>query len=223
MRQDYPSSNADRNPNNQWPPQASSEQPVLLAQDDEQFIRVALAQDARLGMELLYRRYFKPLCSHAVKFVGSKAVAEDIVSELFCQFYANQTFADIKVSYRFYLFRSVRNRAYNYLRWELKRKADLNEVNDWAAAAEYQPDSMSEYEELYQDFDQAVGSLPTNRRRIYLMRRFEDMKYQEIADTLKLSVRTVEVQIYRANQHIRALLKDKWLLPILALLTKIIS
>jgi DNA-directed RNA polymerase specialized sigma24 family protein len=44
------------------------------------------------------------------------------------------------------------------------------------------------------------------------MRKFEGKKYQEIADELHLSVKTIDVQLHRANQFIRALLRDKWLI-----------
>lgn len=187
--------------------------------DDELFIRKTLETNLRLGVELLYKRYYQPMCTHAVKFVGSREIAEDLVSEIFFQFYANQTFLEIDSSYRLYLFRTVRNRAYNYLRWDLSRKADLGEASQKPILDEQQPDQISQFEELYHDVEEAVNKLPIERRRIYLMQKFEGKKYREIADELNLSVKTVDVQLTRANQYIRNLLKDKWLLSLFAFLT----
>ncbi|MFN8349651.1 MAG: RNA polymerase sigma-70 factor [Spirosomataceae bacterium] len=184
--------------------------------DDELFIRKTLEANLRLGVELLYKRYYQPMCTHAVKFVGSRETAEDLVSEIFFQFYTNRTFQEITTSYRLYLFRTVRNRSYNYLRWDLSRKADLLEASQQPSLHEQQPDQLSEFEELYHDVEEAVNKLPIERRRIYLMRKFEGKKYQEIADELNLSVKTVDVQLNRANQYIRNLLKDKWLLSLIA-------
>ncbi len=183
--------------------------------DDELFIRKNLEADPRLGLELLYKRYYQPLCTHAVKFVGSREVAEDLVSEIFFDFYIQNKFLEITTSYRLYLFRTVRNRAYNYLRWDLSRKAELTEVAQKPILKEQQPDQISQYEELYHDVEEAVNRLPVERRRIYLMRKFDGMKYQEIADELNLSVKTVDVQLNRANQFVRALLREKWLLNLL--------
>ncbi|WP_428668184.1 RNA polymerase sigma-70 factor [Runella sp.] len=180
--------------------------------DDELFIRKTLETNLRLGVELLYKRYYQPMCTHAVKFVGSREIAEDLVSEIFFQFYTNQTFSEIDSSYRLYLFRTVRNRAYNYLRWDLSRKADLTEACQKPILDEQQPDQISQFEELYHDLEEAVNKLPIERRRIYLMQKFEGKKYREIAVELNLSVKTVDVQLNRANQYIRNLLKDKWLL-----------
>jgi RNA polymerase sigma-70 factor (ECF subfamily) len=51
--------------------------------DNDLLIRKVFESNAWLGCELLYRRYYQPLCSHAVRYVYSKAVAEDIVAEVF--------------------------------------------------------------------------------------------------------------------------------------------
>jgi RNA polymerase sigma-70 factor (family 1) len=183
--------------------------------DDELYIHQALENNALLGFELLYKRYYQPMCSHVVKYVGSKEVAEDIVSDVFFQLYSHKTFLEIKTSYRLYLLKTVRNRAYNYLRWDLSRKADLNEASQKPALEEQQPDQISHFEELYKDVEEAVNKLPIERRKIYLMQKFEGKKYQEIANELNLSVKTVDVQLTRANKFIRDLLKQKWIISII--------
>jgi RNA polymerase sigma-70 factor (family 1) len=183
--------------------------------DDEVFIRKTMDSHPILGVELLYRRYFQPLCSHAVRYVGARAVAEDLVSEVFCQFYSGQVFQTISTSYRVYLYRTVRNRAFNYLKRELRRAESLEVAREVSLPEEQQPDTISQYEELYQDVDRAINTLPVERRRIFILRRFEGKRYQEIAAELGLSVKTVEVQIYRANRQILALLRAKWLPAVL--------
>lgn len=190
---------------------------------DELFIRNTLLENHRLGVELLYKRYYQPLCTHAIKFVQSREVAEDLVSEIFLHFYTRKIFLDITTSYRLYLFRTVRNRAYNYLRWDLGRKADLTEASQKSITDEQQPDQISQYEELYHDLEEAVNRLPMDRRRIYLMRKFEGKKYQEIADELDLSIKTVDVQLNRANQFVRSALKGKWLLIVAGIAQRFIE
>ncbi|MBC8152597.1 MAG: RNA polymerase sigma-70 factor [Bacteroidetes bacterium] len=192
----------------------------LAAPDNELFIRRAFEQDARLGCELLFRRYYDALCSHAVRFVSSKAIAEDLVAEIFCQFYAGQVFQTITISYRAYLYKTVRHRSYNYLRQMFRRDTGLEEAQYQGMTDAQQPDAITHYEELYQDVERAIQTLPVQRRRIYLMHRFDGKKYTEIADELGLSPRTVEVQIRRASHHLRDLLRDKWLVVILWSITR---
>ncbi|MCU0341679.1 MAG: RNA polymerase sigma-70 factor [Spirosomaceae bacterium] len=184
----------------------------IIAWDDEHQVRQSFKTNPQEGIAQLYQRYYQPLCTHAVKFVSSREVAEDIVSDIFFQLYAKQIYTDITTSFRLYLFSAVRNRAYNYLRWDLGRKADLGEIAQKPQLNDQQPDHISEFEELYHDVQDAINKLPVERRKIYLMRKFEGKKYQEIADELHLSVKTIDVQLHRANQFIRALLKDKWLI-----------
>jgi RNA polymerase sigma-70 factor (family 1) len=218
MEQSYPNRNANGNEARYPKRSLALTTPALdppVATDDEYFIRKNLEENPRLGVELLYKRYYQPMCTHAVKFVGSREVAEDLVSEIFFDFFSQNKFLEITTSYRLYLFRTVRNRAYNYLRWEMSRKAELGEVAQKPILNEQQPDQISQYEELYHDVEEAVNRLPLERRRIYLMRKFDGMKYQEIADELHLSVKTVDVQLNRANQFVRGLLREKWLLNLL--------
>ncbi|WP_373513855.1 RNA polymerase sigma-70 factor [Persicitalea sp.] len=182
-----------------------------LVESDEIFLKRAIDACPDKGIELLYRRYFQPLCSHAIKYVGSKTVAEDLVSEVFYEFYRNASYTHITTSYRFYLFRAVRNRAFNHVQGNLRKAEILADLYDTNASHSESPEAISQFEELYQDVQNAVNSLPISRRRIYMMNRFEGKKYQEIATELDISVKTVEVQLYRANKFIRTLLRSKWL------------
>jgi RNA polymerase sigma-70 factor (ECF subfamily) len=180
--------------------------------DAEYFIRKAFEADARQGCELLFRYYYQPLCSHAVRFLYSKTIAEDLVSEIFYQFYLKGTFKEISTSFRAYLYKAVRNRAYNYLRWESRQLTDLAAVQSMPETTSGQPDSVTQYEELYHDVENAINSLPPQCRKIYLMHRFENKKYHEIASELQLAPKTIEVQIRKASQTLRNILKNKWAL-----------
>jgi RNA polymerase sigma-70 factor (ECF subfamily) len=97
----------------------------------------------------------------------------------------------------------------------LSRKADLNEASQKSILEDQHPDQISHFEELYQDVEDAISKLPIERRKIYLMQKFEGKKYQEIANELNLSVKTVDVQLTRANKFIRDLLKQKWIISII--------
>lgn len=186
--------------------------------DNELFIRQAFKKDPKLGCELLYRHYYQALCSHATRFVYSMSIAEDIVSDIFCQFYQRGTFKEISTSYRAFLYKSVRNKAYNYLRLEAKRSVEIEHTYERnAESACQQPDSVIEYEELCQRVECVINSLPAKCRKIYLMHRFEDKKYSEIAEALQLSPRTVEVQIRKASKLLREALSKNWVFLVMLL------
>ncbi len=182
--------------------------------DVEFFIRQAFQNDPQLGCELLYRSYFQPLCSHAVRFLYSKSIAEDLVSDIFYQFYLKETYREITTSYRGYLYKTVRHRAYNYLQRESKRMTGLDIAENFSDEVSGQPDSITQYEELYQDIEKVISNLPNQQRKIYLLYRFEGKKYAEIAEQLQLSLRTIEVQIRKANHTIRDILKMKGIIMV---------
>lgn len=55
-------------------------------EDPELFLQKVFERNPREGMDILFRTYYGPLCSHAVRFVYSKQIAEDLVSEVFFSF-----------------------------------------------------------------------------------------------------------------------------------------
>jgi RNA polymerase sigma-70 factor (family 1) len=180
--------------------------------DTELFLRNTFQQDVERGISLLFRQYYAMLCSHAVRYVSSKAIAEDIVSDIFYEFQAESRYQTITSSYKAYLFTAVRNRAFDHVRAEMRHTTSLDNAELIPAHITQSPDSITQYEELYHDVENAINAMPLKRRQIYVMHRFEGKKYQEIATELNLSLRTIEAHIFQAMRQIRNTLKDKWLL-----------
>lgn len=120
---------------------------VFLA--DEIFIKQAFNQSPEKGCELLFRRYHRALCSHAVRYVYSKDIAEDIVSDVFAKFWTKKAYNSINSSYRFYLFRCVRNEAYSYLRSEFQGLDSIDYTEQKASSDSLRPDNITQYEESF--------------------------------------------------------------------------
>ena len=196
----------------------SAESSATATYDHELFIRKAFEQDARQGCEQLFRLYFAPLCSHAVRFVYNRQVAEDLVADLFYHFYADRQYERVTGSYRAYLYQAVRNRAFNFIRWELGRQGtdepDVNEPDQESG----QPDQLLLQDELYQTLERAVQELSPQRQRIFIMSRFDGKSYKEIAGELALSPKTVENHLLRALSSVRAALRRSNLLGLIVIL-----
>jgi len=179
--------------------------------DTELFLRKTFEQDINAGISLLFRQYYAMLCSHAVRYVSSKAIAEDIVSDIFYEFQVNKRYLTTTSTFRAYLFTMVRNRAFDYVRTERQHTTSLDKADSIPAHITHNPDSITQYEELYHDVQNAINAMPLKRRQIYVMHRFEGKKSQEIADELNLSLRTIEAHMYQAMRQIQSILKAKWL------------
>ncbi len=176
--------------------------------NDESLIRQAFKISPERGCELLFRRYHRALCSHAIRFVYSKELAEDIVSEVFCKFWRTQAYTGVTTSFRFYLFRSVRNTAYTYLRLEFQSSISLEAAFSLESPNDLRPDYITQYEETSHRLKVLVEALPPQCRKVFLKSRFEGKRYQEIADEMGLSIKTVEVHLVKALSLIRKGLKD---------------
>ncbi|WP_157618677.1 RNA polymerase sigma-70 factor [Spirosoma spitsbergense] len=197
---------------NTMPQTDTYQQDETVANDTELFIRRVFDTDAQKGCELLFRLYYKPMCSHAVRFVYSKEVAEDLVSDVFYTFWNTKAFLSVNRSFRAFLFRSVRNRAYNYLANEFKKNTPLESVEQQEMSPANGPESMMRFNELFQKVDELVAALPPQCRNAFILNRFEGKRAKEIAEEMQLSVRTVEVHIAKALAVLRDGLKNQWLL-----------
>ncbi|WP_234734949.1 RNA polymerase sigma-70 factor [Tellurirhabdus bombi] len=198
--------------------QASSEtEPVEI--DREFFIRQAFERDARQACELLFRLYYAPLCSHAVRFVHNRQVAEDLVADVFYSLLAQELYRHITTSFRAYLFRAVRNRAYNYIRWELGRQEAIPDGVDRPDTDTAQPDRLMQQDELQLAVEEAVRQLSPQQQRVFVLSRFEGKKYKEIADELSLTPKTVENHLLRALAALRNMLVQKHILLLGAITT----
>ena len=169
--------------------------------DDEAMLRNAFKNNPEEGFELVFRRYHKPLCSHAVRFVYSKEIAEDIVSDVFINFWKNNNYQNVRISYRAYLYQALRNTIYNYLKSEYGKKTnsflsinkEINEVKE-----ENTPQKMLLFDELSIKIKETVNAFPPQCQRVFILSRYEGKKNREIAEELNIKLKTVEAHIMKA-------------------------
>jgi len=173
--------------------------------DSEVFIRQAFKNNPNKGYEVLFRKYYTALCSHAVRFVYSKETAEDIVGDVFMVLWKNKVHEQIKTSFRAYLYVAVRNRAINYLQWEFKKDTDIDAIpeNNLNQVLEDTPQTILQYDELFQKIEMGIKALPPQCQNVFLMSRFENRKNREIASELGIGLKTVEAHMMKALAQMR--------------------
>lgn len=178
--------------------------PTAKVLDNEYIIRVAFIESTSKGFEALFRLYYQALYSHALRFVYTKEKAEDIVCDVFHDFWKSNSFILQQGTYRAYLYAAVRNRAYTYVRYELKQEKNMTSPETSEALPETNnPESIIEYDELHQRIDRVIQELPTQCQRVFLLSRFEGKKNKEIASELDLSLKTVEAHMAKALGQLR--------------------
>jgi len=175
--------------------------------EKELFINKQFQTDAVQGCSLLFRKYYAPLCNHAVRYLYSKELAEDLVSEVFHEFWKNKIYERISFSYKAYLFRIVRNRVISYLRSQNKEYLSIED--NLIILNTQSPEEIMLYDELHCQIQQLVDELPPQCKKVFLMSRFESKSIKEIAKLLSLSPRTIETHISKALSLIRKTMEIK--------------
>jgi RNA polymerase sigma-70 factor (ECF subfamily) len=161
------------------------------------------------SLELLFRRLYPRLCAFANKFLNNMEDSEDIVQEVFYKIWKNRAQLDETQSFATYLFSAVRNSALNLLDHK-KHESKYAEIMAFLYLGQRQEDGIETLvaRDLEHDFSKALEHLPHECRKIFELSRFEGLKYQQIAERLNISIKTVETQMSRALFKIRFELKD---------------
>ena len=169
---------------------------------DEEKEWPAEEQDAFL--EALFHTYYKMLCRFSFRIVHDKDKAEDVVQTCFINLWQKRESTTIQSSFKSYLYRSVYNRSINeYTRSKNIVNEDLSVLSDMHHSASDDPDLILQAKETQQKIDHAIQSMPDGCRTVFLLSREEQLSYKEIAETLNISVKTVENQIGKALRILR--------------------
>ena len=159
------------------------------------------------GFEKLFRSEFTGLVHFGIRYVKDYETARGIVQDAFIGLWEKRATIDPGKSVTSYLSTTVRNKCLNHLRDTKKFSNGLLEIENLKADTGYEQPLRIMETELKQTIGHAIAELPEKCRQIFELSRFRNMKYQEIADHLGLSVKTVEAQMSKALQHMRNRLK----------------
>jgi RNA polymerase sigma-70 factor (ECF subfamily) len=153
--------------------------------------------------EQLFREFFPPLCHFAKKFIGDLDAAKDLVHEVFINLWEKRDELDTDKPLKSYLYTAVHNRSLNYLRDHRRFvRQDLPAGTPQLMELIESKDHL-EQEELMSEIRESLASLPEKCREIFLLNRFDGLKYREIAEELDISIKTVETQMSRAMKRMR--------------------
>lgn len=167
------------------------------------FARIAAGD--QLAFERLFREHYRPLCAFARQYLKDGEKAEDLVQDLFFRLWQDRGNVSVTTSVKSYLFASVRNRCLNALAVTARMRPFDEETDDRS-----QEETVSEEERTLRlaRVQAAIEALPEERGRIFKLSRYEGLKYQEIAERMGISPKTVENQMGRALKTLREDLKD---------------
>lgn len=178
----------------------------------------AIREGDQTAFEMIFKEYYQALCRYANSFLNDREEAEEVVQGSFIGIWEKRSALYITTSLKAYLYQAIRNRCLNVIKHEKVKQQH----------AEHQLVMMPNHDEattntvlsneLEKKIYLAMQALPEQCRLVFKLSRFEELKYQEIADQLNISVKTVENQIGKALKIMREQLREY--LPIILLLFK---
>lgn len=146
---------------------------------------------------ILYERYKKSLLNFFLYRQSDRENARDLTQQVFLRMLRYRHTYREGASFRTWVLEIARNVFFDYLK-QNPTHSDLADVPDMG-------ESYDETEEQHQYLYHALARLPDQYREVLLLSRFQNMSYEEIGQTLGLSVPNVKVRVFRAMQKLRDL------------------
>lgn len=151
--------------------------------------------------ETIFREHYNTLANYALSILKNEHDAEDVVQEVFIRVWQNTPNVIESPQVKFYLLTAVRNGCISHIRKQSgKNFVQPEEVHLHRTA---DADEKKEPEDLMALAEQALALLPPQCQHIFRLSRFGKLTYQQIADELGLSVKTVENQMGKALKMMR--------------------
>lgn len=176
----------------------------------------AIRQGDEAAFERTFRQYYDRLCNYANSLLKEADEAEEVVQTVFLTIWEKRGDLEITLSLKSYLYRAVHNHCLNRFKHAAVREVHRDYTENFLAQSYESVTEVIHANELEQRIEAAVSSLPEQCQIAFRMSRFEELKYQEIADQLDISIKTVENQIGKALKILRSALADY--LPVLLLI-----
>lgn len=169
-----------------------------------------------ISFNQLYKEYQKRFVRFANAYIRDLTAAEDITVEAMMYYWENRQSLSEDYNVPAYILTIIKNKCLNYLRHQQIREEYSNKVKDYyewelntriatLQACEPYELFISEIQELVQ---QALADMPERTRTIFMLNRYENKSYKEIADIMHITPKGVDFHISKALKILQTHLKD---------------
>lgn len=182
---------------------AYNHEPELLTraapQHHDKDLLLKVAEGDEHAFRCLFIMHHQQLGVHIHRITNSMELAEEVVQDVFLKIWmARETLAQVE-DFKAYLFVISKNHALNCLKKLAKEKVQAKKLEESSLGLimDDQQDNL-----YYNLLDEAIDHLPSQQQKVYLLSRHNRLKYNEIADQLKLSRETVKKYLQIATTSI---------------------
>lgn len=185
---------------------------------------LALRNGDQNAFDAIFKKYYKLLCIEAKAYFRDHFLIEEIVCDVFTKIWQKRTELTVNISLREYLLQAVRNNCINYYRMQkvqdkLKKEVDENQKRAYSLVdIGENPLDYTISAELEKNIHEAVESLPGRYKQAFILSRYHDLSYKEIAIEMDISVDGVKMNIKKALEQLREKLSN-YLISIIVVLS----
>lgn len=151
----------------------------------------------------LFRKYYTVLCRFIMTYTHDFSSAEEIIQELFVALWEGRKKIKIATSVKTYLYIAAKNRTLNYLKTDKARYYLQDDFTIFELETKNPDDDDDNMKQFIPLLEKAIKKLPKKCSVIFQLHRFEGLTYDEIAQYLDISKKTVENQISIALKKLR--------------------
>lgn len=184
---------------------------------DSQLIREIKDGNVQLYDELM-RRYERKILAfifHMLKSAHLDSMAEDLCNETFYKAYRSlHSFREVEATFSTWLYTIARNTVLSELRKNKTVKVSLEMSNEPVTSLETLPEQMILRNEKVTMVRDAINNLPEKQRSALILREYDQLDYQEIANILGQTVSSVKSLLFRARASVKLQLEPYFLEPI---------
>lgn len=170
-----------------------------MEQKDELIWKRIQRKDIK-AFEAYYKEHYKSFYMMACKFLKDSILAEEVVNDVFMKIWEDGAKINIEISLKSYIYKATINGSINLLQ-KIRKEEQKHTSLEFLPEKGYELREMEENEfkmKLYA----AIDRLPEQCKKVFEMSRFEELKQQEIADKLGISIKTVKNHITHALKEL---------------------
>jgi RNA polymerase sigma-70 factor, ECF subfamily len=182
--------------------------------NDEELVEEIKA-DNMFAFDVLYKKYCKRVYKFGYSILKSPEESENLMQDVFLNLWENRHNIKINSSIKSYVFTIAYNSAITVIRKKARESEYFEYIKSLQKDAEEPLNIEIEYDELTNKLDQIIQELPPRQKEVYLLHKVENLKYNEIAEKLHISVNTIENHMSRALKTIRQKLGNHSLFVVL--------
>ncbi|HLF94142.1 MAG TPA: sigma-70 family RNA polymerase sigma factor [Planctomycetota bacterium] len=156
------------------------------------------------AFEELVKKHTRGVLNLVYRYLGDASRAEDVAQDIFVKVYRARMKYEPKAKFSTWLYRVAVNHCLNEIRSRKSQpslSAPINDLLEQPAGED--PDSRISRSELQQAVKAAIDFLPENQRMAVILARYEDMSYDEIAETMGMSLEAVKSVLFRAKENLK--------------------